>query len=304
MTGVGHNLTLAYSSQENSKVERVNKEVNRHLRSFVFDTCSMDDYERGIPFVQRIINATPNHKTGISPSQLLFGNMIDLDRSIIVPYPERKDYDIPTNKILAQMIATQDRLSLLTKEIQQKEDQIHMESISLPITVFEPGSFVLVHRREGLPSRLHTLWLGPMKVLGNIGSEYRLLNLITMKEKLYHAHHMKPFIFNLHQTTPTDVARRDYLEFFVEKILEHKGNQNRLNTLEFLVKWSTYDDFHNSWEPYSNVARTYIHTPCLQTLDPDSRSMNGARHPYPRCFVAAACCCLCLASLSCFGTIS
>ena len=52
MTGVGHNLTLAYSSQENSKVERVNNEVNRHLRSFVFDTCSMDDYERGIPFVQ------------------------------------------------------------------------------------------------------------------------------------------------------------------------------------------------------------------------------------------------------------
>ena len=256
MTGVGHNLTLAYSSQENSKVERINKEVNRHLRSFVFDTCSMDDYERGIPFVQRIINATPNQKTGISPSQLLFGNMIDLDRSIIVPYPERNDYDTPTNKILAQMIATQDRLSLLTKEIQQKEDQIHMESISLPLTVFELGSFVLVHRREGTPSRLHTMWLGPMKVLENVGSEYRLLNLITMKEKLYHAQHMKPFRFNPHQNTPTDIARRDYLEFFVEKILTHTGNQNRLTTLQFLVKWSTYDDSHNSWEPYSNLRKT------------------------------------------------
>jgi transposase InsO family protein len=261
MTGVGHNLTLAYSSQENSKVERANKEVNRHLRAFVFDTCSMDNYERGIPFVQRIINATPNQKTGVSPSQLLFGNMLDLDRSIIVPYPERQDYDLSTNLILAQMIATQDRLSAVTREIQLREDQIHMESSSIPVTVFETGSFVLVHRREGLPSRLHTQWLGPMKVLGNTGSEYRLLNLITMKEKLYHAQHMKPFIFNPHQTSPTDVARRDYLEYFVEEILEHTGNPKKLSSLQFLVKWGTYDASHNSWEPYSNLRKTAgLHT--------------------------------------------
>ena len=30
LTGTPHNLTLAYSSQENAIVERVNKEVNRH----------------------------------------------------------------------------------------------------------------------------------------------------------------------------------------------------------------------------------------------------------------------------------
>ena len=68
MTGVGHNLTLAYSSQENAIVERVNKEVNRHLRAFVFETCSIDEYQRGIPFVQRIINSATNHKTGITPA--------------------------------------------------------------------------------------------------------------------------------------------------------------------------------------------------------------------------------------------
>ena len=32
LTGTPHNLTLAYSSQENAIVERVNKEVNRYLR--------------------------------------------------------------------------------------------------------------------------------------------------------------------------------------------------------------------------------------------------------------------------------
>ena len=279
MTGVGHNLTLAYSSQENAKVERVNKEVNRHLRAFVFETCSIDEYQRGIPFVQRIINSAPNHKTGITPAQLLFGNMIDLDRSIITPYPERQNHNIPTQQLLAQMLATQDRLTRMTREIQQKEDQIHLNSNSEPITHFEVGSFVLVQRREGLPSRLHTKWLGPMKILEHKNSEYRLLNLITTKEKTYHAQHMKEFIFNPLYVDPADVARRDYLEYFVEQIEEHRGNPKRLATMEFLVKWTAYDTQHNSWEPYSNLRKTtqlhdYLRANNLLSLIPQEFRVN------------------------------
>ena len=37
-TGTPHNLTLAYSKQENAIVERVNKEINRYLHSFLYDT--------------------------------------------------------------------------------------------------------------------------------------------------------------------------------------------------------------------------------------------------------------------------
>jgi hypothetical protein len=118
-----------------------------------------------------------------------------------------------------------------------------------------------------------------MKVLGNIGAEYRLLNLITMKEKLYHAQHMKFFHFNPHQTDPTDVARRDYVEFFVEEILDHKGNTKRLTSLEFLVKWSSYDDTHNSWEPYANlrkttVLHTYLREKNLLSLIPKEFRLN------------------------------
>ena len=35
-TGEPHSLILAYSKQENIIVERVNKDVNRHLRAFTF----------------------------------------------------------------------------------------------------------------------------------------------------------------------------------------------------------------------------------------------------------------------------
>jgi hypothetical protein len=36
--------------------------------------------------------------------------------------------------------------------------------------------------------------------------------------------------------TSSDVARKDYLEFFIETILTHRGNTQRLSTLEFKVK--------------------------------------------------------------------
>ena len=39
--GTGHNQTLAYSKEQNSIVERINKEINRHLRAFTFDTIDI-----------------------------------------------------------------------------------------------------------------------------------------------------------------------------------------------------------------------------------------------------------------------
>ena len=41
------------------------------------------------------------------------------------------------------------------------------------------------------------------------------------------------------------------MEFFVESIVEHRGDTKRLNSLFFKVKWLNYDDSHNSWEPWN-----------------------------------------------------
>ena len=64
---------------------------------------------------------------------------------------------------------------------------------------------------------------------------------------------MKPFVFDSAIVDPVDVARRDYMEFFIEKILNHRGNLKLKTDIEFLVKWLGYDETHDSWEPYSNL---------------------------------------------------
>ena len=56
-------------------------------------------------------------------------------------------------------------------------------------TQYAPNSYVLVVYREGsAPTRLHTQWKGPLKVISGSNSKYILLNLITNKEKEFHVH--------------------------------------------------------------------------------------------------------------------
>ena len=85
-----------------------------------------------------------------------------------------------------------------------------------------PNFYVLVHYRTGLPpTRLHTNWKGPMRVIKGLNSCYTLLDLITGKENDYHVSDMKPFVFDSAMVDPLDIARRDQMEFSIEKISDH-----------------------------------------------------------------------------------
>ena len=52
---------------------------------------------------------------------------------------------------------------------------------------------------------------------------------------------MKPFILNADLVDPVDVARRDYMEFFIENVISYRGNLKRKTEPEFQVKWLDYD---------------------------------------------------------------
>jgi hypothetical protein len=137
-------------------------------------------------------------------------------------------------------------------------DTEHNSTNSSEATVFLTDSFVLVQQRSAPETQLHTLWRGPMRVLISTKGEYTLLDLTTNKEKKYHITQMKQFHFDPMRTDPSDVARKDYLEFFIETILIHRGNTKRLSTLEFKVKWLSYNESHNSWEPWANLQEMEI----------------------------------------------
>jgi hypothetical protein len=68
---------------------------------------------------------------------------------------------------------------------------------------------------------MHTILKGPLLVVQRSESTFTLLDLITHKEKDYNVTDITPFVFNLLLVDPTDVARKDYLEFFIGTALGH-----------------------------------------------------------------------------------
>ena len=97
----------------------------------------------------------------------------------------------------------------------------------------------MVAQRSAPDTRLHTLWHGPIKVINHKHGDYTLLDLTTNKEKQYHSTKIKQFLLNPLRTNPTDVAKKYYLEFFIEEILQ--GDITKLSTLQFKIKWLGYD---------------------------------------------------------------
>jgi hypothetical protein len=176
---------------------------------------------------------------------------------------------------MSDLLKMQDNLLQASARELLRTDQLHLTSKEQNIhTEYPVNSYVLVHYRTGLPpTRLHTFWHGPMRVTKGLDSRFTLLDLITGKEKDYHVSDMKPFVFDSAIVDPVDVARRDHMEFFVDSILDHRGNLNRKTEIEFLVHWLNYDEIHDSWEPYANLRDTdilhaYLHEKKLQRLIP------------------------------------
>jgi hypothetical protein len=254
LTGTPHNLTLSYSKQENGVVERANREVNRHLRALTFETNDVDNYRLSLPFVQRIINSSIHETTGVAPASMLFGNQVNLDRGILIPNPVIRNTE-KSSALISNMLYIQDQVMLNAIAKVTLAKARHLVKNAKPLTVFPVGSYVLAKYPVGPPTRLHTKWQGPFQVISYIDSEYTLLNLVNKSERITHASNLKQFIFDPSRTSAPDIARRDYMEFFVESIVEHRGDTKRLNSLFFKVKWLNYDDSHNSWEPW-NALRT------------------------------------------------
>jgi hypothetical protein len=205
--------------------------------------------------VQRILNSNHSDRLKISASQLLFGNTLNLDRGIFLPTSERLIADVkPLSQYVSKMLRIQDNLLKVSAKELLRTDLLHVTAKQqLNHFEFPINSYVLVHYRTGAPpSRLHTFWRGPMRVVSGSNSRYTLYDLISNKQKDYHVSDMKAFVFDPAKTDPLDVARRDHMEFFVESILDHRGIENR-TSIEFLVKWLNHPDSSNSWEPYSNL---------------------------------------------------
>ena len=104
---------------------------------------------------------------------------------------------------------------------------------------------------------------GPFQVVNIVGSKYTLCDMISGKNFDLHISNLSPFDYDPARVNPKDVLNQDQGEFTVESILEHRGDTNIRDSMEFLVHWSGYSDKDDSWEPIKNLRdNTIFHQYC------------------------------------------
>jgi hypothetical protein len=257
LLGMKHTLTMAYSKQENAIVERVNKEILRHLKAIIFNKNIVSEWHEYLPIVQRIINSTTHMSIGVSPASILFGNAINLDRGLLINSSDNKSRSM--FEWADDMIDKQSKIIQLAQETQFQKQVDHLTDDQTEFSGFQINSHVLAkYPNQTLtgsrpPTKFHTFWRGPFRVERIEGVRYIVVNLVNNKLEEFHIKDLKPFLYDPQVTNPGDIAMKDSQQFYVEKILAHKGTISKRSEMTFHVRWLYHNEESDSWEPWGNL---------------------------------------------------
>ena len=152
----------------------------------------------------------------VSPAQLVYGNAVNLDRGILIPFDETQLTTDAMTASSSKMQAQQKDVMRIAQQNLMLSDSTNNANIAQStdkITEFEIGSHMLALPRQQPKTILHTLWTGPYRVLETEGGKYQVLDLITNKSKMYLVTQLNEFHYDNTRTEPTDIARRDHHEF-------------------------------------------------------------------------------------------
>jgi len=246
LLNVNHSYAIPYRPQSNAIVERSNREILKHLRHLVYDLRDTTSWPIFLPLVQRIVNATPNALTKISPAQIVYGNQISIDRGLLQPFSSS---EVVANSDFVQLLtATQDRLIDQIKQSQAA--YMAARQIDNSPQDFSNGALVLIP----FQSRSHKLaakWQGPFEVLSRLSKHtYSIRHLSSKKVLRVHSSCMTLYV-DAESGTALDTASRDNDEWEVDRILSHSGTT--LRNLKFKIRWTGFDSTSDSDLPFRLV---------------------------------------------------
>ena len=279
-----HLTILPYSHEENSIVERENRKVLRHLRAIVFDRKIKSKWSKALCLIQRFLNTTDVSSTGFAPNQIIFGNNVKLENSVLYnPYEKnptalqsnifgnhkKESNSITYTKYISDLLDCQAEILARAQQIQSIVANQHIKrkqaQNNSSDTELQLNSYVLWERPDGIlnkdsrPDKLSSHYRGPYRVISYNGSRIDIQNVSTKQIKIVHISELVPFKFDPNLVNSQTVALHADQEFEVEKILDIRGTRNtktkRYNRKDLFVKvlWKGYPEDEATWEPYKEL---------------------------------------------------
>jgi transposase InsO family protein len=258
--------TLPYSKEENGMVERMNKEVMRHLKALVYEKRVRDTWHHYLFAIQRIINNIPCASTGDTPAHLHYGVRAAPDREGTFTVMDTVTGEERATANAQEYNNAQKRYHEVILEIAAAyQREVNNSNVAnrtdADRVVYQVGELVLVQPHRGLgnerrpASKLEMQWTGPYRIQAVGGDTLTLQSLIDNKIVDTHSRECKAFCEAQGEDPepPIVTAGKDVGEVVVDSVIAHRGNANNKAELQFLIHWAAYYNVPDQWEPWDNV---------------------------------------------------
>ena len=257
---------IAYRPQSNGLVERVNKEVSRHLRFIVHARRKRGHWSRYLPLVCRIINSSYNSAIGTSPLRVMFGGHVTPNRCLVKPVNQNK-----AQKIISS-ISDSNRQKFISEYIQhliEAQKEIDAQSAEYqhgillkrianasPTDVLSKGSWVVCSWPSGRPSKLSVLWKGPYRILGLKDGSTSVYNCEDPADLMVYDFHVSRLRkYQLGAADPKELIALDTEEYVVDCFIDHNCPGSKKSDWDFKVRWKGMPEEEDSWIPWREAKK-------------------------------------------------
>lgn len=267
LSGIERMKTIPYSSKQNGLVERLNKEINRHLEAFCIHGDNRDSWSDYIPFIRRILNGSYHSSIGTTPASMIYGDRIDMDW-VYAPRELRneelqgkglneyiKTSQEMQDEVIAKAALWQDALN--DRNISNRR----LKRINIPFQSFQLNDWVLMENRNnthGLMKRakLDTARLGPFKVIEIIGDDsYRIQAPNDKRSRIVRVDQLTPYIYDKATVDPEEIAISNSKDLFIIEAIEaYRPKIRSKKELEFKIRWKDYpDEQDKTWANFKDI---------------------------------------------------
>ena len=258
LIGAEQSYSLPYRHQ--TTVERNNEEVLRYTRVLTLERRGDKELtlETCGKLIMKIVNTSVHSDTNCASHEMVHGIYSPLD----LPLQDGERFATPRSArgMLKDIAETQIRLLRAAQRYQARNTDLYLlPNLEHPQLMYRIGHLVTVRYPPAHPDpspKTNPKVMGPFQILQRDNNKYTVLDLVSQKEHVYHFSRLRLFNFSeYHLLTPREIALRNSLEFDVEAILDHRGDPNFRKTLQFLVKFTGYDETYNEWLSTNSVCR-------------------------------------------------
>ena len=255
LLGVKQSLSTAFHPQTDGQTEIMNRYLQDMLRHYV--SPRQDDWDQHLPAAEFAVNNSWHPVLKNTPFWLNYG------QHPLTPVTLGTEHVVPSATAFVHDLEAHIRDAKKFLQAAQERQKAYADQHRREVT-FQVGDMVLLSTRnirlkknQEMARKFMPKWIGPLKVLANVGALAVKLELPPhlKMHPVFHVSLVKPYHSDGRYVP---IPPMDYLDdeplFKVDALLDSRVRKKGSKRItEYLVRWAGYSPIHDSWEPASNI---------------------------------------------------